>query len=1119
MKPLYLSIEGLEGKDKQSFDFTTRVASLAAICNQDTNELKELMALGFYGEGIQGKVELAYEYNGEEYVIKRNFDNNMAELSCRDGNVVCEGSDEVNSQINTHLKLNKKAFDKLVLIDRDNIYENFLQSAEIREQFVGQMLDELVTDKAEISLIKQNLKEKYEKTKMQIEIIEEVSPKDLADLKEEIKDKNVIKQDINNEIIVLHDSINKGKQAQQALDTLEKEITSLQKAQAKSMVIEELEEMLRKSDEAKIVSSLIERKQNIIERDQIFENRIKEIDAQINNDAPQIAKGEKTAKSLEEILIHCLERVKELRQILYTRVEGLNSDEKYCTSIKNKINNIYKQNDEEVVMLKKKKQDIVNELIAIEQSCSDINERIKEMGLNADRKKAIREGAILETEIGKLIENITQTKSAIDECDNRMSTLKTDITKKEKEMAKNKAKLTDLHKMAVDNFKTREEALENAENALTDIHKYSILVTTYEQEVDAIDKKIEENKAGLKEYTEDLEVLNGAKEGLIGYIEKQKKYISSLENKLFHMTIDFNRVKQISELEYGQQCPVCNSVVLNKKDRNFRIDERQKDIDISMQDLSQEKQVLDEYLEKMQQINSRTGELSARIKISQAYISSLNESKMAKNNYIENALQKAGVKNSYKLSQKYNEIKEKVESLKKADENFVILNKEVLFEQATLDFLRNEYKKLEDQELPSIMQRHKNYIARLTECQKEYDSLNKLLNGSTALDKLEEMALLEKEYDTLRNSLSEKKDKIELLQQEKDKVQEMIFILEARKRDINIKGNEYDYQTVIIKIIGESVGELLEELQKSEEEVDQVTTELSAVRKVLNNIKEKNNKNVGELVQISSRLSSDKEILSQIMTDYTGVMLTLRVDNTKDLRKLILTEERIDDIKEEINRYKSEIVLRSNNVERLQQILDENSEFLNQLEENEATVQVLTEKYEELTMKVASITIKRAEMKSRAKQLFALKEKVQKYEEKLKVLGEIVNLINENEDITNYIIKLSSKRLYSLSKGKYNLDTSDGELILLNNSQGGKKVDPARYSREEKMLVSLVLSTALHRTLIDMIGGEPFMLIFPLKEKEANKDIAAALASYAKKKSLMVVADNKNILNELEKIN
>lgn len=1119
MKPLYLSIEGLAGKEKSNFDFTTQTAGLAAICNQDITELKELLALGFYGNGEKGKIELAYEYNGEEYVIKRNFDTRSTELSCRDGSVICEGLTEVNNQINSHLKLSERAFDKLVVIDRDNIYNNFMESAEAREHYVGSLLDELVFDKAEISLIEEKIKEKYDKTLMQIEITEEVSPKELADLKEEIKDKSVIRHDINTELEALYDAIKKGEEATEAMACLEKEKELLKKAEAKLPIVKQLKEMLIKSSEAEIFDNLIERKQSIIENDKILVQRRDELQEQINKDRVTLEKGDKSDRAQEKVLVHCLERLKELRKVLYNRIDLLSGEGDYQQTIKEKINSYYKKEDEELAILKEKKASIDTELSALEKSYEDINNRIKEIEQTADLKKALREGAVLEAEMKKLVETISATKLSIEACDKRLSAIVDEKSKKEEEYNKNKFKLIELGRMITGNSKTKEEAILNAEAAREELHKYSVQISSQQQEIDAIDKKIEENRAGMNEYREDMEVLNGAKEGLAGYITKQKRNIEVLEDRLFNTKVNYNQLKQIMELEYGQECPLCSSVVLNKKYKNYKIEDQKSKIDKTAQELNRAREVLSEYDQKMQLIAIRTGELSARIKISEAYISSLNENKQHRLAFIHNLLLKAGASSSYELSQLYNMAKEKCNKLNKAEEDHKLLEKEVMYLKENIEFLNNESVKIDSEELPSLVERFKSSNERLAVCQYEYKAANTIFGGGTATEKLEEMALAEKEYDTLMADLNEKKLKIHKLLEEKEKTAELIYALEGRMRSVVIRGKEYDYQSLNIKVIGDSIGEILGEIRKSEDEVEQIKTELAAIRKVIANIAERNNKNLSEFNHLNARIESNKEILEQIMSDYNGKLTVMKIDNTKELRKLILTEERKNEIKDEIDLYNNEYILRSANVERMQKLIDDYSENISQLEENKQTSIVLKEKYEELGLKIASITARRTEMKSRAKQLFALKEKLAKYEEKLKTLGEIVHLINENGDITNFIIKLASKRLYSLSKGKYNLDTENGELVLINNGEGGKIVNKNNYTKEEKMLISLVVGTSLHRSLIDMVGGEPFMLIFPLKEKEASKDIASALATYAKKKSLMVVADNKTILNELGKLN
>ncbi|MFW5780130.1 MAG: hypothetical protein ACOCWI_01580, partial [Bacillota bacterium] len=119
MRPLFLSVDGIFNKECQKYDFTTQTANLVAISNDNMPELIKLFSLGLFGgEQKEGRIELKYEYNNEEYTIRRDFSAGTAELSCNDGSLVCKGKDNVYKKIFAHIKMDADCFEKLAYINR-----------------------------------------------------------------------------------------------------------------------------------------------------------------------------------------------------------------------------------------------------------------------------------------------------------------------------------------------------------------------------------------------------------------------------------------------------------------------------------------------------------------------------------------------------------------------------------------------------------------------------------------------------------------------------------------------------------------------------------------------------------------------------------------------------------------------------------------------------------------------------------------------------------------------------------------------------------------------------------------------------------------------------------------
>lgn len=1078
MKPLYLSIENKE-TGKQEFDLSMQSSKAAIVCTQNIETLKGYLVQAFYGVGDKGQIELIYEYNGEEYIIKRNLDSNFAQLAYKEGSLISDGVEKVNEQINSHLKLSQKAFEKLVVIDSDEIYENLVKPKEDRELYIGKLLDELVFDKAEVSLIESKIKEKYDHTEMQIRVLNEVSPQELDSLKKEIKQKEVIKQDIKAERAALQDNIKSAEKALKAQEELKEEELLSEEVKSKVIATEELYDMLKVSDEAAIIDKLIEQKQSILERDKEIEQQIEELEESIKEDTTAIEKGQISQKLAEESLVGYLTRLQELRETFYDRIEALAKDEQAQQAVIAEINKFYQKQGQELEVLHAKRQSIDSELLALEQAYIDIYLRIKQVEKGADLKKAIREGAVLEVEMKKLMDTIAASKLDVENCQNKRQEISKRITQKDKKMSKG-YKLAEINQLAI-----KKEELTDAERARRELFEYYILISTHQKEIDDINSKIEEHESAIVQLAEESVMLDGVKEALMKYIKDQKKNKETLEVKLIEL-----KARNTPQAEQNGQSDTSLTKMINTVS----------------QDLVKANKAIDEYDEKLYYIKQREGGLQARTKITKTYLSSLKESGHNKQVIIQGLLSKAGVSDFYQLTEILDSAEDQYKQLYNSNQDLEFLSRGLEDWQEDTAFLQNQIDTIDNEQLPLLIARHSEAVERLKICQSEYDALKEIIGDQPALERFDEVTLSEKEYDTLKKDLADKRIKISDFFAQKQRVLELISLLESKSRKVFLDGKEYDYPALNVKVIGDSIsGEVLKEIRECEARAEELKTELLAIGKVLNDYMTRRDKNLQELQKLTVRLDSDREILDQIMSDFSEKLSLLQIEDIQELRKNILSEGRKKEIKEEIASYNGLVVLYEHKISVLKKIIEENNKHIELLEEYKHTIQQLDNRYEEIGLDIANITAKRTEMKSRASQLFALKEKLNKYSDKLKVLGEIITSLKANGDITDYIVKLASKKLYGMTTGKYNLDMEDNGLVLYDNKIGGKSVSEDAYTAEEKFLMSLVLGVSLHRTLIDMIGGEPVMLLFPLKEQAVSKTTAPGVANYVKKEKIMVL--------------
>ena len=725
---------------------------------------------------------------------------------------------------------------------------------------------------------------------------------------------------------------------------------------------------------------------------------------------------------------------------------------------------------------------------------------------------------MLETEIKKLKETLALSNLNIEVYNKKLSEITKQIISINENINNDKLNLLYASKNATGEFGSKEEAANVDAIKKQSLYRNHILVVNQEESIEAVNKKINENIQGLNSYYEDLEALDSAKQGLIAYLDKIKKKEVLLQNEIIDVKTKLKYSNQIKNIEYGKKCPICSNIVLYKDSKDREIADNNKRYEKLNNELEKVKNILEDYNEKFTKINTRIGELTARIKISEAYIKSLRETIVKKKETILAALKEAEVENTYELAEKLKEAIAASNALQSANREYFEISTRIKLEEEKKILLVAEKQKIEDIELPREMEIFNSSTARLQECQTKYKPLKELLGDTNAVDRLNEITLKEKERETLEETLSNKKVKRQELFGEKEKIDRLIPLLSNRRRNIEIEGKELTYQQVIARTVSEQVNELVQEIEKSEKEADEIKIELIAVKRVLSDVKAEYQKRYIELQKLNDIITTDEDVLNKMMFDYEKKIEMLEIKNVKELENLIFAEDKKLKINKEISENNDKMAIYSSKTALNKKILLENEEYLNKLEENRKTYFELEELYEEKVNQIASIMAQRGELKKKAKQRLALKEKATRYKNKISFLGDMSHILSENGDLASYIIKVASKRLYALTKGKYNLDIIGDEMKLINNRDAGKTLVKEDFSGEEKTLVSLVLGTSLHRTIIDMIGGENFMLMFPLYKKETNKKVADALATYAKKTTLMVVAEDKDFKKELEKI-
>ena len=257
--------------------------------------------------------------------------------------------------------MDKSAFDILVAIDRDAIYDGFLAKNKERYRFGKNRLDDCLKNSENVVDIEKKIKSKYDNLQIKLELLEEVDPQELTDLKEKI-DKNIIeKEDIKKDLKILADAIRIGEDTQKAKIEFDKDSVELEKAQKQKLITDEMQSQLQKSKVAENVISLIKCKQEILLKDVAIKEKAKELQEKCKEDEKNINNGEKTVAELQEVIVHCLERNKELRKILYDKIHNFKEGSDFEKEVQEGVDNYFEGEDKELILISKRKKEIDEE--------------------------------------------------------------------------------------------------------------------------------------------------------------------------------------------------------------------------------------------------------------------------------------------------------------------------------------------------------------------------------------------------------------------------------------------------------------------------------------------------------------------------------------------------------------------------------------------------------------------------------------------------------------------------------------------------------------------------------------------------------------------------------------
>lgn len=1112
MKPLILEIAGVGIRGNEVYDFRTKSSNLAAVISSGTANIRELLSFAIFGGGDSGRLTYTYELDGEEYTVVRNFSEKTATLSGADG-VLAEDEAAVTAYISDKLGASKELFEAFSFIDRDACFDAFTGTDDARSAFIDSLLSVLSDDRSEVFGNKKAAEAELERLLVKKELTGEYDADEAALIKNEIEKNNAKKDGLLEKLSLLEKQIADAEDTERLRAELQKAEDELAAIIANQGEIEACRTRLANSGRAENLYTLWEKKDEIEEEKTVVQQKADELNAEISDLEKIIEKGSVTKKDTEDAVVHCIERLAMLREVLYGRVEGFASDEK----VAEEIEKIYAEEESNILVFTERKKTVDEEYKATELTYNELAEKYALIAPSPDLKIAIREGAVVETAMRFIEEEMTALNLNIEKCNTRMSEIQPKTVQLKEDIADGKKLLTSLRKQFIGNARTKEDAINNAAVRKQELYTAHITALTNEKESEALEVKIQQNISGLNSYFEDMEALESAKQGLVDYISKIKDKLAVMESEILDTKSRFIYAEKINDIEFGEKCPVCRSVVLSKTDTE---DEKKLSIKISkiQKEIDKGNGIIAEYDEKLLAVSNRMGELSARIRTSEAYIASLNESVDIRKNNISKILAQYGAEDTATLTKMLKEAIAHSNMLLKLGQDIYILEGTLLSQESCLEIYAEEIKRIEEVELPGYVAKFNALSVRLGEYKNVHEELEKLLGDKTALEWTEELSIVEKEMATLEDSINEKREKMLSLLSEKEQLNDMLISMSNRDRIIRIDDEDCNYRQVIAKVLTREAAEIIAEIKKSDEEVEQLKVELTAIRRVLAKSENAQAAAKEALAEVEAVMAKQDAVIESIFAGGEEEAKALDVSDKEGVRALMLTEESKENMVIKIASFDEARAVAVKNIERIVALYDteaagEGSDIEAMKEESVS----VRKDIDTCLQANAELVVKRSELKEKALFLSRLKNETEKCRDRIKFLEDVCEVVESNAEFSKYLIKKTGKLIASLSSEKYALLFEGGELKL-ENKEKGKIIAPAEFNTEEALLVALALGTQVYGTALEMTSKSGFSPAFFIKDAESDKASARTLVSYCKNRQLLAVSSDKGFMKALDKV-
>lgn len=1082
MIPQYLTMEGIY-ESEINFDFSSN----DFFHIEDAEKIRTGIICALFDDDSvkQGKVGFSFISRNNKYVIERNLDEGKISLTINDDAPVTSEI-LVDKALLEILGVGKEKFVKYMEPEK-GIFQNLIKD---RDKFISDIMEKFSIKEKELKEKQSFLEKESENLAIYLNYLDAYRKEDLVP---------------ENKILLLREEIEKLKSR---FSENEKNINAANQAEKDLALKEGLKENLAS---LKSNSDDINSYKDILEKCKDAEGKLlparKNVSVKNENEniMAKIAQTSKTYEELENeieadgiILSELSEQVLSYNEKIsaehnkFISYSSENLDLKDPLSPFNKeLSSYYTETDKEIELLKEKKDEFLIELEDLLGEIGDVASKLFEEKYPHNRKKALRDGMVIETKLAEKEMFTAELNNAVIRYKERISDLDNIISYNENVIENAKAKVeSEIGREVL--FETLYNEFNEKEKERQELYRNQIMASTLMREIKSIDDKIYENEVAQRSFIEDLRALENAKKTLVGYMARIDEKLASLEEKLVVAVSQKKYYDTIASTSYGDNCPVCNSQVLDKND--FSTESAR--ADKAFQEISLEKnkaqEVKKDYNAQLDKINLRLGELSSRVNTSSVYLESLIQTKESKIDLSKKIFEQSGVKNIADLTALLDAAIKKVAMC--ANEIAEVKNADAIRELASRAIMdaKSEIRKIEEVFIPHInvvLEKSKQDMASL---RLSLEKLMPELNERSAMSQSKDIDRSEEIEDTLNA-------KLDSLYNKKAQLSEKILEIEAdilsKSYRENIKvsknGETLSYSELISSLIKDKYEKYFTDLKTAEDERQDILSKCEILKTDMDAKIQKMSAAEKELAALNAQKDANEEYI-KFLTELTGTE-----NGIEELEKTIIDAEQKRELELKIANFEDSRKNLECHIKALEEKLNENKESFFDIVALNDKQQMLSNELKEknrILEEILSHNRLNSFILSNVDKLSSKKTKIQ---DKLEI-GKM--FLEKNLEL---LIGKAGAILLDITSGNYCLKTGGDGVILFNNTEN---TSVANSDSGLLALADISIECALFEIIKEFSYFET-LRILKLEENQFDEEESECLPKAAKEHGIIIIQD------------